>query len=83
MEQLDSSTLTLAEEVNDVDTDHRHVLQIEKDSWTAACHLIVNLLEMFRLHPPTQADRRAAPIGVPFDLQGHACAACNPSAIRN
>jgi hypothetical protein len=38
---------------------------------------------MFRLHPPTQADRRAAPIGVPFDLQGHAYGACNPSAIRN
>ena len=70
------------EEANHLQIDQVHSRQIQREVRYALPDLLLQFLQMFCPHPPNQTDGRAAPIGVPFDLQGHVCAVCNPSAMR-
>jgi hypothetical protein len=83
VEERDASCFTGPKEANNLQIDQVHFRQIHRKVRPALPDLLLQFPQVFPPHPPNQSNDRAAPTGVPFDLQGHACAACNPSAISN
>jgi hypothetical protein len=67
MEKPDAFALALAEEANHTDVHDGHVLQIQSDSGTTACQLVLDLAEMFRPHAPNQADGASLRIRTPLE----------------
>ena len=56
MEEFSSFLLTRAQKADYFHTHNRDFFQIQGNVGTAASHLVRNLAQMLRLHPPDQAD---------------------------
>jgi len=68
MEELSSFSLTRAQKVDYLHIHNRDFFQIQDDIGTAASHLVCNLAQMFRPHPPDQAYCGSFSIRMSFEL---------------
>jgi hypothetical protein len=68
MEELSSFPLTRAQKADYFHVHNRNFFQIQDDAGTAAAHLVCNLAQMLRPHPPNQADSGSFSIKMSFEL---------------
>src|SRR5215813_7299511 len=71
VEERDALCFTGAQEANHLHIDQAHFVHIQSDLRSALLDLLCQFLQVFRLHPPDQSNRRAVAIRITFDLQGH------------
>jgi hypothetical protein len=58
MDQLDALALAYSEKTNYVNIDKAHLIQIQRQTRSAALHLCTQLVEVFSAHAANQPDSR-------------------------
>src|SRR6266446_5895325 len=71
IEQLGALPLALHQEVDDIDADYGHSLQVQDGAGTADLQLVRDLPEVLGLHGPDQPDGRSASLRAALDLERH------------
>src|SRR5437899_12538687 len=72
VEDTDASDLTGPEEANNLHVDESHFFQIQRHRRSTLLDLPLDFAHVLGLHSTDQANRRAAPVRIPLDPQGHA-----------